>query len=152
MPILTDEKLFIFKKEEGYSGGAVSDIIKVRHDAISMLFPKPASCSKFDVIGEEHYFKLGASDSYRWQDMVTLKALCMLEQTGAPKTEITAISPTKLAGGLFPVTITGASPRYRAEKFGFIMEVLENIECRLVKFGTDMDDFARAVEKLAESL
>jgi hypothetical protein len=32
------------------------------------------------------------------------------------------------------------------------MEVLENIECRLVKFGTDMDDFARAVEKLAESL
>jgi hypothetical protein len=152
MPILTDEKLFIFKKDEGYSGGAVSDIIKVRHDAISMLFPKPASCRKFDVIGEEHYFKLGTSESYNWQERVTLKALCMLEKTGAPKTEIMAINPTKLAGGLFPVTITGVSPRYRAEKFSFIMELLENIECRLVKFGTDMDDFARAVVELAENL
>ena len=152
MPILTDEKLFIFKKEEGYSGGAVSDIIKVRHDAISKLFPKPASCGKFDVIGEEHYFKLGTSESYNWQDSVTLKALCMLEQTGKPGTEITSVNPTKLAGGLFPVTITGVSPRYRAEKFGFIMELLEKIECRLIKFGTDMDDFASAVENLAASL
>jgi hypothetical protein len=152
MPVLTDEKLFVFKKDEGYSGGAVSDIIKVRHDATSSLSPKPVSCAKFDVIGEEHFYKLGASDSYRWQDMVPLKALCMLEQTGKPGTEITAINPTKLAGGLFPVTITGAIPRYRAEKFGFIMEMLEKIECRLVRFGTDMDDFARAVEELSSSL
>jgi hypothetical protein len=76
----------------------------------------------------------------------------MLEQTGKPKTEVKSINPTKLAGGLFPVTITSASPLFRAAKFGFIMEMLENIECRLVKFGTDMDDFAAKIEELAEAL
>jgi hypothetical protein len=33
-----------------------------------------------------------------------------------------------------------------------MMEMLENVECRLVKFGTDMDDFAAKIEQLAEAL
>lgn len=152
IPILTDEKLFILKKDGGYSVSAMSDIIKVRQDVISKFFPQPGAGKKFDVIGEEHYFKLGTSELYRWQDRVNLKALCMLEQTGNSRTEITTINPTKLAGGLFPVTITSISPQFRAEKFGFIMEMLENIECRLIKFGTDMDNFSRAVENLAVSI
>jgi hypothetical protein len=32
------------------------------------------------------------------------------------------------------------------------MEMLENIECRLVKFGTDMDDFAAKIGDMAETL
>jgi hypothetical protein len=82
---------------------------------------------------------------------VPLKALCLLEQTGEPKTEITAINPIKLVGGLFPVTITSVPPRYKAAKFEFIMEMVENIECRLVKFGTDMDDFTAKIQELAET-
>jgi len=149
MSILTDEKLFIFKDAE-YSAGSVSDIIKVRYDALSKLFAAPDLYHEYDVIAEEHYLKLGGSKTSLWKNRVTLKALCLLEQTGKPKTEITSINPTKLVGGLFPVTITGVNPEYRAAKFGFIMEMLENIECRFVKFGTDMDDFAVKIEKLAD--
>jgi hypothetical protein len=32
-----------------------------------------------------------------------------------------------------------------AAKLVFFIEMLENIECRLVKFGTDMDAFAKKV-------
>jgi hypothetical protein len=149
MPILTDEKLFIFK-DAGYSAGSVSDIIKVRYDALSRFFAAPDSCHEYDVIAGEHYLKLGGSNTFAWQNQVPLKALCLLEQTGELKTEITTINPIKLVGGLFPVTITGVNPQYRAAKFGFIMEMLENIECRLVKFGTDMDDFTAKIEELAE--
>jgi hypothetical protein len=151
LPILTDEKLFIFK-DAGYSAGAVSDIIKVRLDAISRFFTRPDSSHEYDVISGEHYIKLGGSKIYHWQDRVPLRALCMLEQTGEPGTEVLAINPTKLAGGLFPVTMTSVIPQHRAAKFGFIMEMLEDIECRLIRFGTDMDDFASKVEKLAETL
>ena len=151
MPILTDEKLFIFK-EAGYSAGSISDIIKVRYDVISRFFAKPGSCPEYDVIAGEHYLKLGGSKASAWQNRAPLKVLCMLEQTGLPKTEVRAINPIKLAGGLFPVTITAVSPQFRAAKFDFIMEMVENIECRLVKFGTDMDDFAAKIEELAETI
>ena len=151
MPILTDEKLFLFKDAE-YSAGSISDIIKVRHDAISKFFSAPSSCREYDVIAGEHYLKVGGSKTSAWQNRVPLAALCLLEQTGESKTEVTAVNPIKLAGGLFPVTITSVSPQHREAKFGFIMEMLNNIECRLVKFGTDMDDFAAKIEKLAETI
>ncbi|HUN54993.1 MAG TPA: hypothetical protein VMU29_07555 [Smithella sp.] len=151
MPILTDEKLFIFK-DKGYAAGSISDIIKVKDDVISNFFASPGSCREYDVIAEEHYLKLGGSKETAWQSLAPLKVLCMLEQTGLPETEVKAVSPTRLAGGLFPVTITGASPQFRAAKFGFITEMLENIECRLVKFGTDMNDFAAKIEELAQAL
>lgn len=150
MPILTDEKLFVFK-DAGYSAGSVSNIIKVRYDAMSKFFAAPDSCHEYDVIAEEHYLKLGGSKKSSWQNKVPLKALCLLEQTGKQKTEITAVNPTTLVGGLFPVTITSVPPRYKAAKFKFIMEMLENIECRLVKFGTDMDDFAAKIIELSET-
>lgn len=86
------------------------------------------------------------------ENRIPLKALCLLEQTGELKTEIKNINPTKLVGGLFPVTITSASRQYKEAKFGFITEMLENIECRLVKFGTDMDDFTAKIEEFAETI
>ena len=150
MPILTDEKLFIFK-DAGYSAGSISDIIKVRYDVISKFFSAKEEYHEYDVIAEEHYLKLGNSKKSSWQNRVPLRALCLLEQTGESKTQITAVNPTKLVGGLFPVTITSVHPRYKAAKFEFIMEMLENIECRLVKFGTDMDDYAAKIQQLAET-
>lgn len=151
MPVITDEKLYIFK-DAGYSAGSVSDIIKVRYDALSRFFAAPDSCREYDVVAEEHYLKLGDSKISAWQNRVPLAALCLLEQTGISRTEITAIKPTKLVGGLFPVTITSVHPQYRAAKFDFMMEMVENIECRLVKFGTDMNDFAVKIQELAETL
>jgi len=120
--------------------------------ALSRFFVAKDECHEYDVIAEEHYLKLGDTKKSLWQNRVPLKALCLLEQTGKPQTEITAITPTKLVGGLFPVTITGVHPQYRAAKFDFIMEMVENIECRLVKFGTDMADFTAKIEELAETI
>lgn len=152
MPILTDEKLFILKDNAQYSAWAVSAIIKVHHDALSRFFAEPDSFHEYDVIAGEHYIKPGGSEKSSWQNAVPLKGLYLLEQTGESKTRITAVNPTKLAGGLFPVTITSVHPQYKAAKFEFIMEMLENVECRLVKFGTDMDDFAAKIQELAEKL
>lgn len=152
MPILTDEKLFVLKKDAGYSAWSVSDIIKVRGEALSRFFAAKDECHEYDVISGEHYLKLGGSKKSLWQNSTPLKALCLLEQTGKSHTEITAVNPTKLVGGLFPVTITGVHPQYRAAKFDFMMEMVENIECRLVKFGTDMNDFTANIEELAEKI
>jgi hypothetical protein len=152
MPILTDEKLFILKKDSGYSAWSVSDIIKVRYDAISRFFSAPDSCLEYDVIAGEHYLKLGDSKKSLWQNTAPLKVLCLLEQTGKPETQVIAVNPTKLVGGLFPVTITSVPSRHKAAIFELIMDMLENVECRLVRFGTDMDDFAAKIQELAETL
>jgi hypothetical protein len=148
-PVLTDEKLYAFKNVNGYQAGAVSDIIKVNDDSVKKFFANPDAYNEYDNISGEHYLKLSGAKTSRWQNQAPLKALCLLEQTGVPQTEITSVSPTKLAGGLFPVTITGAGRKYKEAKFAFIMELMETIECRLVKFGTDMDDFAKKIKELA---
>ncbi|MBN1473934.1 MAG: hypothetical protein JW914_04905 [Syntrophaceae bacterium] len=151
MPILTDEKLYVFKKD-GYRAGAVSDIIKVNDDSMSRFFAGRDSYSEYDVIAGEHYLKMSAATKSAGQNQSPLKALCLLEQTGVPQTQISAVNPTKLVGGLFPVTITGTTRRYKAAKFDFIMEMLVNIECRLVKFGTDIDSFTEKIKELADTL
>lgn len=148
LPILTDEKLLILKDED-YCACSISDIIKVRDDAMSKFFSSPYCGQEYDVINGEHYIKLGGSNPAIYQNRVPLKALCLLEQTGQDKTEIHPVSPTRLIGGLFPVTITSVNTQFRAAKFDFIMDMLGKIECRLVKFGTDMDDFAAKIKKLA---
>jgi hypothetical protein len=151
MPILTDERLFVYKSV-GYCAGTVSDVIKVRQDAMSKFFAVPDLFHKYDEIAGEHYLKLGSSKKSLWTNSVPLKVLCLLEQTGESKTEVRSVSPTKLVGGLFPVTITSANPQYREAKFRFILDMLENIECRLVKFGTDIDDFVNKIYKLSETM
>lgn len=150
MPVINDERLFILKKDAQYSAWSISDIIKVHDDAMSRFFAAKEECHEYDVIDGEHYLKLGGSKGSLWQNSVPLKALCLLEKTGEPKTQVTAVNPTKLVEGLFPVTITAVSSQYKAAIFAFMMEMLENIECRLVKFGTDMDDFAAKIQELAE--
>jgi len=152
MPILTDERLFVLKQVAGYSAWSVSDIIKVRNEALSRFFAAKDGCHEYDVISGEHYLKLGDSKKSLWRDSASLKVLCLLEQTGEPRTEIMPVNPIKLVGGLFPVTMTNVHPQYRAAKFTFMMEMVENIECRLVKFGTDMDDFTTKIEALAEEI
>lgn len=151
MPVLTDERLFV-TKDAGYQARSISDIIKVREDVMSRFFAGADSCRTYDVIGDEHYLKLGSSKTIAWRDSAPLKALCLLEQTGQPETKIMPVSPLKLTGGLFPVTMTSSYSRFRAAKFEFVMEMMDNVECRLVKFGTDMNDFAAKIRQLAESL
>lgn len=148
MPIITDEKLFVLE-DRGYVACSISDIIKVRHDAMSKFFLDPGCRREYDVINDEHYLKIRGATSSTYRNRVPLKVLCLLEQTGKQKTEIAEVSPTKMIGGLFPVTITSVNPQFKAAKFDFIMEMLANIECRLVKFGTDMDHFAKKIEELA---
>jgi hypothetical protein len=150
-PIITDEKLLVLK-DAGYVACSISDIIKVRYDAMSKFFSSPDCGREYDVINGEHYIKLGGSNSTAYQNWVPLKVLCLLEQTGQDKTELHPVSPTRLIGGLFPVTITSVNPQFRAAKFEFIMDMLETIECRLVKFGTDMDDFAVKIAELASTV
>jgi len=152
MPILTDEKLFVLKNDAEYSAWSISDIIKVHDDALSGFFTAKEECREYDVIAGEHYLKLGESKKSLWTNQTPLKALCLLEQTGEPVTQITSINPTKLVGGLFPVTITSVHASYKAAIFAFMMEMLENIECRLVKFGTDMNDFADKIQELAGAI
>ena len=152
LPILTDEKLFVRKDQNGYVACSISNVIKVNQDTLSRFFSFEHSSRVYDVINNEHYLKIGNSEKSAWQNRVPLAALCLLEQTGKPETEITSVRPTKLIGGLFPVTISGVHAPFKAAKFDFIMDMLEKIECRWVKFGTDMDDFARKIEALAETL
>ncbi|HON60027.1 MAG TPA: hypothetical protein P5040_04185 [Smithella sp.] len=151
MPILTDERLFVFR-ETCYTACSISDIIKVNEDALSKFFSNPDCRQEYDVIGGEHYLKIGKSDPPLWRQRAELAALCLLEQTGKEKTEILPVNPTKLIGGLFPVTLTSVNPQFRAAKFNFIAEMLGKIECRLVKFGTDMDDFASRIEELSHTI
>ena len=147
--VITDEKLFLFRNA-GYCGGSLTDIVKVRAEAVSGFFPELLKVAPYDSIGEENYYQL-RSTGYRWMAETAIDGLCVLEQTGQPQTFIERINPAHVIGHLFPVTMTACSPYNRAAKFNFLMEFLDKTPCYRVRFGTDMDGFVNAVETLASS-
>lgn len=148
-PVITDEKLFLFKRL-GYVGGAITDIVKVRAEAVNRFFPELSINSPYDVIEKETYYQIGRT-GYCWQAETPVDYLCMLEQTGQASTSIEGVSLAKMVGQLFPVTMSACIPFNRPNKFNFLMDFLNETPCYCIKFGTDMDDFVHSVENLTLS-
>lgn len=76
----------------------------------------------------------------------------ILQKTGSSQSYYERIKPARVVGDLFPVTLNVHDPVLLGSKFSFVMDFLQQNECYRVFFGTDMNEFARQIKKLAREL
>ena len=146
-PILADDRLLLVK-QGGYRGIGVTDVVKIRPEAVNLFFPELHSQIPLYELCGEKYFKASSVDCLNYSGMTKVEFVFILERTGEPKSRLERIHPSRVVGDLFPVTINPYEHFNMAERFNFLMDFLHEVKCYRVYFGTDMDYFAGTIEEL----
>jgi hypothetical protein len=146
-PILTDEKILICKQGE-YYGVSISDVIKLSRQAAESFFPELHGRTPLFEVEGELCFKVSRLNGIKHITETALHCLFIMEQTGEAPSRVEKINPARVVGDLLPVTLRGYEPDNMNEKFNFLMDLLNSVECYRVYFGTDMDHFARIIEEV----
>ena len=74
--------------------------------------------------------------------------MIILKQVDQPESTGRVINPARVVGELFPVTMNPRNIKSNTEKFDFLTDFLQFVNCYQVDFGYDMDQFAELIEKL----
>jgi len=144
MSVMADDIVYVGKKQ-GYVAVALTNIIKVRQKSIENFFPGlPASVRGF-TLEDETYFPLAAKTDTAGQ--VALEAILTIEQSGRPESRLERVSPLSVVGSVFPVTLADPDVQRRTAKFHFVTDMLNNLECYRLSFGTDMSRFAALIHE-----
>lgn len=145
-PVLSDERILLHREGSPFLASSISDMIKIRADAMQRFFPDiSADKALFDMAGE-YYFKCDTICQNGWKSDVPIKYLLVINQTGRPESRVTPINPSRVVGELFPVTLKPyETPVNMKEKFEFLMDFLQSTPCCQLDFGTDMTAFVETV-------
>lgn len=149
--VVTDESVLL----DARTGRATAllDVVKLRETAVSRFFPAlsggGAIASAFYEADGDLYMRLrdlgvGAECVGRIDD------LFILEQTGLKETEIAPAEPTRVFPELFPTAINPRNPYRLAQRVEAFCAMIQGARCHAVRFGTDMDAFARRINEALE--
>lgn len=147
-PLLNDEKVLLIKKE-GYAGLVLSDVIKISAEAIARFFPELGGEPPLFSIDDEFCFKIGRIPGLKHLSETAVDCLFIIERTGKPSSRVERVNPARVVGELFPVTMRGYESANNRNKFAFLMDFINSVDCFKVYFGTDMDQFVGAIEDAA---
>ncbi len=143
---ITDESTLIKKIDGTFRAYSLINWIKIE---------KGAKDAFFSDIGENYIrcqdayiIKLTTINKKEHYIANTIDYLIILEQTGIPESSIVEAGPLEVIRELFPVTLSRASKDYTDRAFAVISDLLDNIQCHKVLFGTDMKHFSEQIDKL----
>lgn len=150
-PMVSDDRVLLSRKAS-YTALNISDVFKIREDALDRLFPTLIDVTPYHRALDERYYKISLLSGMRHLPQTPLSVLMTFEKTGKKGSEIKKIHPARVVKDLFPVTLNPYDPEQTENKFKFLMQMLKEIPCYSAEFGTDMDLFAKQVERTAASL
>ncbi len=145
-PILSDEKVLLYKRGS-YFALTLSDVIKLSKQAMDDFFPELLTEAPLFELTGEFCFKAGRLKGFQHINMTPVHCLFIMEQTGEKTSRVEMISPARVVGEFLPVTLKTYDQDNLHDKFDFLMEFLDNLQCYRVYFGTDMDRFAAVIEE-----
>jgi hypothetical protein len=144
--LLADDRILLFKRREFYAT-SLCDTVKVRQHALTNFFPDLHSPVPFHEMDGECFFKAEAVSGRAHLDVSPLRHVMVFEKSGKPGTTLEKIKPSGVVSHLFPVTMNPGAPSQMVRKFGILMDMLGEVTCYRVHFGTDMERFCAAVEE-----
>jgi hypothetical protein len=149
-PFLNDERVLL-KRRENYRACSISDLFKLRPEAVDRFFPELASIEPFYLPNPDEFcYKTGIMPGMERATECDADILLILKQVDQPGSEARPINPARAVGELFPVTMNLRNNKESIKKFDFLTDFLHQITCYQIDFGYDMDDFARLVSELTE--
>lgn len=148
-PFLNDEKILLKLDGDSYRACSLTDIFKIRQNAIDRFFPELAAAQPIYRPDEEEYcFKTSFMPGMQVAVECNADILLILKQVDQPGSQARQINPARAVGELFPVTMNPRSIKNNMEKFDFLTDFLQQVTCYQIDFGYDMDKFAQLVEEL----
>ena len=149
IPTLTDEAAFIRRGSAGYEALSLSWVVKVRQDAIQKFFPallnRPA---RFEGAGE-YYYPISALPNGTGINRTSLRAVIAVRQSHVRNSRLERVSPLQVVNAVFPVTLFELDEERRTAKFHKLVDMLNEVECYQLHFGTDMDNFMACMQAWA---
>ena len=146
-PILADDRVLL-QKTDSCQALSISDVIKLTEEALQNFFPELNGVKPLHNVGQEFYYKVKSTDHLPYLNSTQINYLFIFERTGNVPSRLKKVNPSRVVGDLFPVTMSASEPAALQNKFNFLMDFLQTIECYRVCFGTDMDHFAYCIEEL----
>ena len=164
--IIADDMTFIKNAGDCYNVFTITRLVKLGEEAIGRFFPEllKQRCLKgaeqdiyFDVndINDRAYSESGKNKlppnegkNGNCPDPPELNAAIILEKTGSKDSDYSKIHPLKTIPHLFPSSIQVNRGESTLNKFNFLTDLLDNIRCYKVDFGTSMPGFYGKVKTL----
>ena len=146
LPVMADDIVYVGKRQ-GYVAVALTNIIKVRQAAIEKFFPAMPAAGAGFTLADETYLSLPPDSPPAAAGQPALEAIIAIEQSGRPESRLERVAPLSVVGAVFPVTLFDPDSQKRTLKFRFVTEMLNNLECYRLHFGTDMRRFTDLLEE-----
>jgi len=145
--IISDDMTFIKKTADSYKAYTITRLVKLRNDIILKFFPQLLKYKSLKNSQEETYFNV-TNISSKLAEPSTIRAIIILEKTGQKTTSINKIHPSRVVPHLFPSSIRTSIEKFTYREFIFFTDLLNDISCYKVNFGTDILDFYKAVASI----
>lgn len=137
--IISDDLVFIKKIKEGYVPSSLTRLVKLRNDSIKRFYPELLQKSAAAVYQDETYYFI--EDINNTSDEAIINVITMIEQTGKSSSSHENAHPAEIVSNLFPSSVHTNVEANPGRKFIFITDMLNELHCKKVLFGTDMDIF-----------
>lgn len=147
--VLADDRILL-KEENRYTAYSISDVMKLKQEAIDNFFPEAKEINYLHRVSDEYYFKATGYDGGSYLNSTKVDYLMIFEKTGKAETRLEKINPSRVVGDLFPVTMSNYGAAAMERKFTFLTAFLESVKCYKVHFGTDMNEFVGCMEELVQ--
>lgn len=152
-PVLTDEYTLIRKKEGRFTACTLANWIKLNKTGRQILFGDVIQVPDDGEIGDDYLIRLDhlfATPTFR---MDAIDFLFTLEQTGLSDTTVHMTDALSVVPEILPISLSLANRRMTEQGMTVLSDLLSNVSCRKIHFGTDMALFASAIEQavLSES-
>lgn len=146
-PVLNDDRVLVWATPQGYRAGTLSDVFKLREQALAQFFPELAEQEPMGWLAGERLYRISQIPGLNYSASCPLHSVLMLEKTGRPETGFAEVHPARLVEELLPGSLSAYDPVWSRRSFEFLMEMIARVPCGQVLFGTDMERFAAAVRQ-----
>ncbi len=148
--IVSDDLTLIKKTGDHYHTYTMTRLVKLHDLTIDRFYPELLKHSSLKNDEGEVYFDEGDINSGPIESSM-LDSIVILEKIENRNSSFTRVHPSRVIPHLFPSSIQLSNERFANNKFLFLTDMLNDIPCYEVRFGTDMKDFYRNITNILKN-
>ena len=138
--IISDDLTFIKRTGGHYVTHTITRLVKLHSITMKKFYPELSELDSLKNDEGEVYFDESGINKKNVEKSI-LDSIIILEKTGKRSSSISRVHPSQVISHLFPSSIQINNGKFTHNKFIFLTDMLNDINCYKVCFGTDMKDF-----------
>ena len=145
--IISDDMTFLKKTGNNYNVFTITRLVKIMDDMQTRFFPEIIKYKSLINDEGEIYYDVDLLNR-RTLSNAFLKAITILEKTGNNETCYEKIHPSAVVPHIFPTSVRTNIEKFAEREFIFFTDLLNDVTCYKVYFGTDMAGFYNSINDI----